>query len=133
VDCNAASFDHCLAGVPRQALPCYRLKQFTEAYLEFDKAVWYCKDNAEAYRWRGHPATPAGHGRQSPPGPGKSHLSSAMNTPATACSTWVATATWPRKNSFLYKRVSRKDRKEDAKTTKVCSLCGLCVLLCAFG
>jgi len=55
VDCNrAASFDHCLADAYlHKGIALFRLKQFTEAYLEFDKAVWYAKDNAEAYRWRG--------------------------------------------------------------------------------
>jgi tetratricopeptide (TPR) repeat protein len=30
-----------------------QLKEYKDAFREFDKAAWYYRDNAEAFRWRG--------------------------------------------------------------------------------
>lgn len=30
----------------------WEMEQYQEAYLQFDKAAWYYRDNAEAFRWR---------------------------------------------------------------------------------
>ncbi len=31
----------------------FEIKEFQEAYLQFDKAVWHARQSAEAFRWRG--------------------------------------------------------------------------------
>jgi tetratricopeptide (TPR) repeat protein len=50
---EALAYDHCIADaylVKGTAL--FELEMYKEAYLEFDKAVWYARRNGEAYRWR---------------------------------------------------------------------------------
>ena len=50
---EALAYDHCIADaylVKGTAL--FELEMYKEAYLEFDKAVWYSRNNGEAYRWR---------------------------------------------------------------------------------
>jgi tetratricopeptide (TPR) repeat protein len=50
---EALAYDHCIADaylVKGTAL--FELEMYKEAYLEFDKAVWYSRKNGEAYRWR---------------------------------------------------------------------------------
>jgi tetratricopeptide (TPR) repeat protein len=53
-DCTeAASFDHCMAEAYLvKGIALYKLDMFKDAFLEFDKAVWHFRNNAEAFRWR---------------------------------------------------------------------------------
>lgn len=53
-DCTeAVSFDHCIAEAYLvKGIALYNLEMYRDAFLEFDKAVWYFRNSAEAFRWR---------------------------------------------------------------------------------
>ncbi len=58
-DCNQAiSVDHDLDSTYlTKGIALYKLQQIRDAFVQFDKAIWYfsvhARPNAEAYRWRG--------------------------------------------------------------------------------
>lgn len=53
-DCTeAASFDHCIAEAYLvKGIALFKLDMYKDAFLEFDKAVWYFRNHAESFRWR---------------------------------------------------------------------------------
>ncbi|MES2730699.1 MAG: hypothetical protein V4714_03090 [Bacteroidota bacterium] len=53
-DCTrASSLDGTLAeSYLNKGKALYQLEEYAQAFLEFDKAVWYFRNSAEAFRWR---------------------------------------------------------------------------------
>ncbi len=53
-DCTeAVSYDHCIAEAYLvKGIALFELEMYKEAFLEFDKAVWYARKDGETYRWR---------------------------------------------------------------------------------
>jgi tetratricopeptide (TPR) repeat protein len=50
---EALAYDHCIAdGYLVKGIALFELEMYKEAFLEFDKAVWYDRNNGETYRWR---------------------------------------------------------------------------------
>jgi tetratricopeptide (TPR) repeat protein len=50
---EALAYDHCLADAYLiKGIALFELDMYKEAFLEFDKAVWYARKNGENYRWR---------------------------------------------------------------------------------
>jgi tetratricopeptide (TPR) repeat protein len=50
---EALAYDHCIADAYLiKGMALFELELYKDAYLEFDKAVWYARKNGETYRWR---------------------------------------------------------------------------------
>jgi tetratricopeptide (TPR) repeat protein len=50
---EALAYDHCIADAYLvKGIALFELEMYKDAFIEFDKAVWYARNNGESYRWR---------------------------------------------------------------------------------